>query len=388
MSKMRIHEIFIRDLYGIKEFDAYPRATPFEIAGRNALGKTSVLKAIRAIFNGTRDADIVRQGAGVGMGKIVFGTHDGTMYDVERVFGAATKVTVRNLTQDTTQKSPATFLKHLSSVLAYDPLKFIAMPPRERFATLAQLADHDATRADFIAALRRAVEAREDKVTIAESNLFDVLLAAMPAFIQRPMLEVAGEMAEIIGKAAKESGSALLGAEARAGAYECAATFLRDGVEYSEAAAHLDWAAGELRAKLSATAQRQRTDNAAIALLTDALPRMLIRERGLQVAGIEVDEHGATWNGLAMPSLSGAERLRVATWIAERLIGDTGLRVLLVDGMEALDANRRRELLAWSFAANVQLIGTRVADTVLSVNFNHDDTDAVDYGAEVQRALA
>ncbi len=369
---MRIQEVHIENLYGIESLTATPRGDKMTLKGRNAIGKTSVLKAIRAAFTGSRDADTVHQGAQAGAVKIIT-----DRLEIVRVFGAATKVTVRDLVDDVAIKSPAAFLKTLAGGLVFDPLRFVTMSPKERLTMLATLADRPVNRDVFDALLTTATRER----TLSEDEklaAFVRLQLLIPPFIERPALELAREISDALSTVVKDRTNAAAALEYSASAFDHAAAAMTGTDGYAPAIEYLLKLARAARLDADAARAIARAHGQAQTVVDDVLPRVLIRDRQLDVDGLAFGPEGVTWKGLGMTSLSGAERLLVATKIAEKALGSE-LRVMLVDGLEALDNVSFAIFDTWARLHDIQIIGTRVTSDVNLV---------VDVPAEIAAAVA
>ncbi len=124
---MRVAKIEITDFKGIAKLEARPGALTV-VSGANGEGKTSVIDAIRAAFEGGHDAALIRSGAK--KAEVSLTLEDGTI--IKR------SVTPKASTVDVTTKdgdkkaAAATYVKSLASGIALDPIAFLAMPPKKR----------------------------------------------------------------------------------------------------------------------------------------------------------------------------------------------------------------------------------------------------------------
>jgi len=97
--------------------------------------------------------------------------------------------------------------------------------------------------------------------------------------------------------------------------------------------------------------------------LTDEAPRQLAASGGIEGVALEGDR--MTLDGTDLTSLSGAEQMRFAVRLAKRTNAKS--KILIVDGLERLDAVRGVEFVKEATADNWQLFATRVADGELVV---------------------
>lgn len=89
----------------------------------------------------------------------------------------------------------------------------------------------------------------------------------------------------------------------------------------------------------------------------DAPKELLACYAGIEGLGVSGDD--ITMNGVGMDTLSGAEQMRFAIEIARRANAKT--KLLIVDGLERLDADHFEQFLRESTRDGYQLIGTKVA---------------------------
>lgn len=145
-----------------------------------------------------------------------------------------------------------------------------------------------------------------------------------------------------------------------------AACKARDDVDASEAmvAADTAWADYE-DAKVQADADAAAAEelDAIVDTLTNKAPAELAA-RSEMIPGLAIDGAAITLDGRALDQLSGAEQLRFAVDLAKRA---SKAKILVVDGLERLDATRLREFVAYACAGGWQLLATKVTDGDLSI---------------------
>jgi len=89
--------------------------------------------------------------------------------------------------------------------------------------------------------------------------------------------------------------------------------------------------------------------------------RALLDGAELPLPGLGVENGALTYNGQAWDCMSSSEQLRVATAIVRRLNPECGF--VLMDKLEAMDAQTMREFGAWLEAEGLQVIATRVTSS-------------------------
>lgn len=89
--------------------------------------------------------------------------------------------------------------------------------------------------------------------------------------------------------------------------------------------------------------------------------------KSLPIAGLEIVGKEITVHGIGFDSLNTAQKIRIAVEIATLRSKDQKLRVVFLDGLEALDTEGQRELFAALEAADVQAFVTRVTDEPFTI---------------------
>ena len=105
--------------------------------------------------------------------------------------------------------------------------------------------------------------------------------------------------------------------------------------------------------------------------------RALLDGAALPLPGLGVENGALTYNGQAWDCMSSSEQLRVATAIVRKLNPDCGF--VLVDKLEAMDAQTMREFGEWLEAEGLQVIATRVTGS------GEDCTILIEDGAVQER---
>ena len=107
-------------------------------------------------------------------------------------------------------------------------------------------------------------------------------------------------------------------------------------------------------------------------------PAQLLQAVELPVQGLGINEEGlVTVGGLPISDLSTSEQLKVATEIAIRTLGD--LKIILIDGLEALDSGSKSVLLNRLVKAGVQAFITEVADGELTILTDYKPGDEIPF---------
>ena len=144
---------------------------------------------------------------------------------------------------------------------------------------------------------------------------------------------------------------------------EAADTTLKLAIDQAAFASYQASIADLAGAHEKAKADAERLD-AVVKTLTDVAPRELAA-RADMIPGLAIADDGITLDGVAIDALSGAEQLRFAVELARRL--NARSKILVVDGLERLDATRYADFVRFATSDGFQLLGTRVADGGLVV---------------------
>lgn len=135
---MKIVKIKIRNLFGIKEYEA--DGSSVELSGKNGVGKTSVIDAIRyALTNKSDRSYIVRNGETEG--EILIETDNGIRIDRKsRVNQADYKSVKKNGAE---VGSPETFLRDIFTPLQLNPIGFMQMDEKKQNAVILDMIEYD-----------------------------------------------------------------------------------------------------------------------------------------------------------------------------------------------------------------------------------------------------
>lgn len=135
---MNITKIKIKNLFGISEYEA--NGESLELVGKNGVGKTSVIDAIRyALTNKSDRKYIVRNGETEG--EILIETDNGLRIDRKARTNQADYKSVKQNGREV--GSPETFLKDIFSPLQLSPVEFMAKSEKEQNAIILDLIQYD-----------------------------------------------------------------------------------------------------------------------------------------------------------------------------------------------------------------------------------------------------
>lgn len=135
---MKITKIKIKNLFGIKEYEAGGESV--ELSGKNGAGKTSVIDAIRYALTNKSDREyIIRNGETEG--EILIETDSGLRINRKpRTQQADYKSVKKNGAE---VGSPETFLKDIFTPLQLSPVEFVGMDKNKQNATVLDMIEYD-----------------------------------------------------------------------------------------------------------------------------------------------------------------------------------------------------------------------------------------------------
>jgi DNA repair exonuclease SbcCD ATPase subunit len=134
---MRITKIKIKNLFGIKEYEADGRSV--ELIGKNGAGKTSVIDAIRYALTNKSDREyIVRNGETEG--EILIETDNGLRINRK---SRTQQADYKSIKQNGTEVgSPETFLKDIFTPLQLSPVEFMEMDKKQQNAIILDMIEY------------------------------------------------------------------------------------------------------------------------------------------------------------------------------------------------------------------------------------------------------
>lgn len=134
---MKVTKIKIKNLFGIKEYETDGKC--LELAGKNGVGKTSVIDSIRYALTNKSDREyIVRKGETEG--EIIVETDTGLLIDRK----ARTNMTdYKSVKQNGLEvRSPEAFLKDIFTPLQLNPVEFMAMDSKHQNAQILDMIEY------------------------------------------------------------------------------------------------------------------------------------------------------------------------------------------------------------------------------------------------------
>jgi hypothetical protein len=163
---MRVSQIKIRNVLGIESLDIEPGAVTV-VEGRNGVGKTSTIEAIRAVVDGGHDATLLR--AGADSGEVVLVLDDETEIK-KRITAGGSTLTVQH--PDTGRvSSPQRYVQRLMDALSVNPVDFLAAPEKKQAEYLLESLPMRVSASELAAALGHEVELVGDDFDIDEHAL-------------------------------------------------------------------------------------------------------------------------------------------------------------------------------------------------------------------------
>lgn len=135
---MRITRIRIKNLFGISEHEADGKSV--ELIGKNGVGKTSVIDAIRYALTNASDRDFIIK-KGENEGEIYIETDTGLSIDRKKRVGMTDYKSVKE--GNNTVNSPEAVLRTIFTPLQLSPMEFIAMDKKTQNATILNMIQYD-----------------------------------------------------------------------------------------------------------------------------------------------------------------------------------------------------------------------------------------------------
>lgn len=134
---MRVSKIKIKNLFGIKEYEA--GAENQELSGKNGVGKSSVIDAIRYALTNKSDRDyIVRNGETEG--EILIETDTGLMINRKARINQSDYKSVKKNGMHV--PGPESFLRDIITPLQLSPMEFMEMDKKQQNATILDMIDY------------------------------------------------------------------------------------------------------------------------------------------------------------------------------------------------------------------------------------------------------
>lgn len=134
---MRISKIKIKNLYGIKEYESDGKS--IELDGKNGVGKTSVIDAIRYALTNKSERDYIVRG-GESEGEILIETDDGIRISRKPRIGQVDYKSVKKNGHEV--GSPETFLRDIFTSLQLSPVEFMGMDKKQQNAVILDMIEY------------------------------------------------------------------------------------------------------------------------------------------------------------------------------------------------------------------------------------------------------
>lgn len=147
----RIIELVVENFMGIRAAALNPEGGVVVIGGKNAQGKTSLIRAIMAGVRGKRYAPNkpVHGDAKSAVIELKLGTDGKVEFDIKRTFSKDGKSTIKVKNgEGLSWSSPQQILDALAGAIAYDPLEFVRGDKKDQVAELVRLSGVDLTSID------------------------------------------------------------------------------------------------------------------------------------------------------------------------------------------------------------------------------------------------
>lgn len=394
---MKISKLHIVNFLKLRDVEINPSKTNV-IVGKNKQGKTSIVKAIEAAFDGKLDPSAIHVGAD--KAEITIDLDDMTIK--RTVTEKGTYLDISNK-EGMKMPSPQKWLDGILGSFSFNPVEFFNMKPADQRKALLEAVKMQTTPDELIAMVpelqgilpagiewgqhalevvgyihkelykERTVANAEvtkkrkslddtlakipdgfDPASVSEENIANLRTAIETDKLNREKSKAHDEK---LARMRKEHGdieaeiqrlkekSALLKREIEE---EEEVTFdTSDDMTISAAEESLAKLEGqretvfafkraeEIRNELSTAVGAAEKLDAVVTKLTKDVPAALIQKASLPVEGIAVSESGITLNGIAIENLSSSEQLRFALAITRAL--NDKFKVVCIDGIELLD---------------------------------------------------
>lgn len=395
---MKITKLHIVNFLKLKDVEMNPSKTNV-IVGKNKQGKTSIVKAIQAAFDGKLDPSAIR--IGEDKAEITIELDEMTVRRSLTEKGAYLDISNK---EGMKMPAPQKWLDGILGAFSFNPVEFFNMKPAEQKKTLLEAIKLRITGEELVALVpelqgdrflegvnldRHALEVVEgvrkqyyDMRTSANSEMtkkrktLDDTLASIPegfdpskvsdeainklrSAIETDKIEREKERAHVakyqqLGKDVEDLESQIKaltekrdGKVAEMEAMKGVTFDVSDDMTISAAEESLKnleakrehlyafKRAEELRTELSTAVGNAEKLDVIVKKLTKDVPTALIAKAQLPVEGLAISEEGITLGGVALDNLSASEQLRFALAVARALSGE--LKVICIDGVELLD---------------------------------------------------
>ena len=413
----RVLRLCAQDFMRLKAVDVTPGRHAVVVAGKNAAGKTCLLKAIAAVLGGKKQVEDVpiRKGADSSTILCVLGEEREELL-VKRTFDANGKSLLEVTSAEGYKApSPQAILDGLYASAAFEPLAFVRMKPAEQLETLRRLVGLDFTGLDEqrkalydrrtalnketadLASQAKAITLPDD-IPEKPASIMELMFEqqrrqehnaanekeraklaqlehGVAAHLQRVAsqvslvrdLEEKLQRAKSVLEDAKESCSR---EKVALDAHKATLAVLRDqdvaGVQQQIIAAESTNAAVADRAKKVKLYAQAENSRAQANLLTDQIGTIdadkakQVSEANWPIPNLSLGEGGVLYNGLPFSQASGAEQLAVSFSMVSALHPD--VRIALIRDASLLDADQFAAVCQMAEKYDMQVWLERVSD--------------------------
>ncbi len=167
---MRASLLKIKNVLGIEEREIKPGGLTV-IEGDNGTGKTSILEALKALFQGGHDATLLRDGAE--QGEIVLVLEDGTSI-TKTITPADSKTVVRDPKRGKVGAT-ARYLNSLADLLSVNPVQFLTADPKRRLEWLLEVLPLEVTAEELAQAVGSVEGLSPDELQPGDQNALDAI---------------------------------------------------------------------------------------------------------------------------------------------------------------------------------------------------------------------
>ena len=352
---MKIVRLAAENVKRLCAVEIKPDGSLVVIGGKNGAGKTSVLDSIMYALAGTKSIPSKPIRTGAKAGQIVVELDGDSPMTVTRKLTAAGGSLEIKTAEGFTAPSPQKILDALCGKVAFDPLAFTRLRPKDQADALRGLVGLDFAEVD--AERKRLYDER----TAANRDAKTVAAKLDPGSVPDDTPDEEVSVAALFDnlKAAQGQNAAIVIAQqtvdqAEKHLAQAKAALLAVGTEVTDTTAierEIDTAETVNAAVRNKKAQRELADEHAAlcgqaARLTESIGEIdagkaaLLADAKWPVLGLGFDEDGVTLNGLPFEQASSAEQLRVS--VAMGLAFNPTLRVLLIRDGSLLDAEGLR----------------------------------------------
>lgn len=419
---MKIVKLHITNFLKLRDVEMNPSKTNV-IVGKNKQGKTSIVKAIEAAFDGKLDPSAIR--IGEDKAEITVELDEMTIRRTLTEKGAYLDISNK---EGMKMPSPQKYLDGILGTFSFNPVEFFELKPAEQKTYLLNAIKMTLTPEELAPylvegeiaptldytkhALEVVSDARKvfyDRRTVANSEVtkkrksIDEMAAKIPQgfdpskvdekhiaelraaiekdkierekekanvqAIERLMKDEVGTLEEIDRLNKKLEGIRSELEEKRALTFDTSDDMTISAAE--ESLAKLEGQreivftykrVQELQVELgNAVGEQEKLENV-VKRLTKDVPAMLIAKAALPVEGLAVTEEGITLNGVSIENLSSSEQLRFALTVVRAL--NATFKVICIDGVELLDTENFEVFLKEIESDDYQYFITRVDGNV------------------------